>query len=156
MTIAQNIGMGLVGMDKAPDFENDIQSAAKEAHAHEFISELPEGYETEVGEKGSSLSGGQKQRIAIARALCRKAPILVFDEATSALDAETEKNIMDTIQELRQNHTILITTHNLRNIENADSIVVMDQGRISQVGTHEELMQKGGLYTHLVSQEKRR
>ncbi|MCL2362998.1 MAG: ABC transporter ATP-binding protein/permease [Defluviitaleaceae bacterium] len=155
MTIAENIGMGLVGMERTPDFEKDIQVAAKEAHAHEFITELPEGYDTEVGEKGSSLSGGQKQRLAIARALCRKAPILVFDEATSALDAETENNIMETIQELRHNHTILITTHNLHNIANADSIVVMDQGRIAEMGTHEELMAAGGLYTRLVSEEQR-
>jgi len=155
MTIAENIGMGLVGMNKTPDPVTYIHAAAKEAHAHDFISELPEGYETEVGEKGSSLSGGQKQRLAIARALCRKAPILVFDEATSALDAESENIVMETIQSLRQNHTILITTHNLHNIANADLIVVMDQGRISETGTHDELFAAGGLYTRLVSEEQR-
>jgi ABC-type multidrug transport system fused ATPase/permease subunit len=126
MTIGENIAMGAGGVYD----EAEIIAAAKAAHAHEFIEALPDGYATEVGEKGSSLSGGQKQRIAIARALYRRAPILVFDEATSSLDAESERAIMATINELRRDHTILITTHNPENVANADVTVRMEKGRI--------------------------
>jgi subfamily B ATP-binding cassette protein MsbA len=126
MTIGENISMGAAGnYDEAA-----IHAAAKAAHAHDFIMALPDGYATNVGEKGASLSGGQKQRIAIARALYRRAPILVFDEATSALDADSEQAIMATINELRATHTILITTHNADNVENADMKIIMDGGRI--------------------------
>ena len=148
MSIAENIAMGKQGKAN----EGEIQEAAKRAIAHEFISELPEGYAAACGEKGASLSGGQKQRLAIARALCRKAPVLVFDEATSALDAESERNIMDTINNLRQDHTILLTTHNLSNIATADKIVVMENGRVAESGTHAELLEKGGLYTKLLEE----
>jgi subfamily B ATP-binding cassette protein MsbA len=148
MSIAENISMGKRG--KASDEE--IQDAAKRAFAFDFISELPEGYDTACGEKGASLSGGQKQRLAIARALCRKAPVLVFDEATSALDAESERYIMETIENLRTDHTILITTHNLGNITTADKIVVMDKGQIAEHGTHAELLEKDGLYVKLLNQ----
>ena len=146
MSIAENIAMGLQG--EAND--NRIQEAAKHAFAHDFISELPEGYTTACGEKGASLSGGQKQRIAIARALYRKAPVLVFDEATASLDMESERSIMETIDHLRHNHTILMTTHNLNNIATADKIVVMDNGYIAEFGTHAELLEKNGLYTKLL------
>ncbi|MCL2839235.1 MAG: ABC transporter ATP-binding protein/permease [Defluviitaleaceae bacterium] len=146
MNISENIAMGKQGNAS----ESEIQEAAKRAFAHDFIAELPEKYETPCGEKGASLSGGQKQRIAIARALVRKAPILVFDEATAALDTESERNIMETIESLRADHTILMTTHNLANIEKADKIVVMDKGRIGEIGTHRELLAKGGLYTKLL------
>jgi len=146
MSISDNIAMGLQGTANM----DEIQEAAARAFAHDFIAALPESYNTPCGEKGASLSGGQKQRLAIARALCRKAPVLVFDEATSALDAETERNIMETIQDLRSDHTILLTTHNLSNVTTADKIVVMDQGRIAEVGTHKELLSKGGLYVKLL------
>ena len=148
MTIAENIALGAGG--EAP-IEQIKQSAIKAA-ADSFINELPEGYNSECGEKGSTLSGGQKQRIAIARAVCRKAPILVFDEATSALDAESERNIMETIETLRKDHTILITTHNLHNIEKADKIVVLNEGKITQTGTHEELSKTKGIYATLLMQ----
>jgi len=146
MSIAQNISMGIQGSASA----EQVQEAAKRAFAHDFISALPEGYATPCGEKGAGLSGGQKQRLAIARALCRKAPVLVLDEATSALDAESERNIMETIQRLRGDHTILLTTHNLNNVATADRIVVMDDGRIAESGTHAQLLEKGGLYAKLL------
>jgi len=146
MTIAENISLGLNGTAST----EQIEEAAKRAFAHDFITALPDGYNTACGEKGAGLSGGQKQRLAIARALVRKAPILVFDEATSALDAESERSIMETIEDLRSDHTILITTHNLNNIVSADLIVVMDNGKISESGTHDELMGKNGLYVKLI------
>ena len=146
MTIAENIAMGKKG-----DANDElIQEVAIGAFAHDFITELPDGYATACGEKGAELSGGQRQRLAIARALYKKAPVLVFDEATSALDSESERSIMDTIDELRFNHTILITTHNLNNIISADKIVVMDNGRIAEMGTHEELLEGNGLYSKLL------
>jgi len=148
MSIAENIAMGLQGEIQ----DNQIQEAAKHAFAHDFISELPEGYSTACGEKGVSLSGGQKQRIAIARALYRKAPVLVFDEATASLDMESERSIMATIDHLRHSHTILITSHNLNSIATANKIVVMDNGRIAEFGTHAELLEIGGLYTKLLAE----
>ena len=145
MTIAENIAMGAGGEASL----TDIEAAAKRAFAHDFIIELEGAYDAPTGEKGGTLSGGQKQRVAIARALVKKAPILVFDEATSALDGESERYIMETIESLRTDHTILITTHNLENVVGADIIVVMDDGRVAEVGIHEELMGKGGIYHRL-------
>jgi len=149
MSIAENIAMGTQGGTD----DEEIQKAAKIAFAHDFISALPDGYRAPCGERGTSLSGGQKQRLAIARALLSKAPVLVFDEATSALDAESERNIMETIENLRSDHTILITTHNLNNIATADKIVVMDGGRIVEVGTHTELLKKNGRYAKLLGEQ---
>ena len=149
MSIKENIAMGLGG--KASD--EDIEAAAKRAAAHDFIQTLENGYEAPCGEKGSTLSGGQKQRIAIARALVKHAPILVFDEATSALDAESERYIMETVESLKSDHTILITTHNLENVVNADKIVVLDNGEVAEEGTHRELMDKKGLYHRLFTRE---
>jgi len=142
MTIKENIALGRKG-----DVQDvDIIASAKRAFAHDFIENLEQGYDSSCGEKGASLSGGQRQRIAIARALIKTAPILVFDEATSALDSESEKNIMETIESLRKDHTILITTHNLHNILNANKIVLMDKGRIICIGTHDALMAESDAY----------
>jgi len=149
MTVRENIAMGKGG--KASD--DEIVAAAKRAVAHEFIEALEDGYETACGEQGASLSGGQKQRIAIARALVRKAPILVLDEVTSALDSKSERNMMETIEGLRRDHTILMVTHHMNNVITADKIVVMDQGRIVEVGTHDELLEKNELYTKLLKME---
>ena len=149
MTIGENIALGQVSSVSINEDQQKIEAAAARAYASDFINELPDGYNTPCGEKGASLSGGQKQRIAIARALYRKAPILVFDEATSALDATSEASVMETIESLRTDHTILLTTHNLNNIITADKIAVMDNGRIAEFGTHVELLEKGGFYTKL-------
>ena len=146
MTICENIALGKDGNIN----ETEIIEAAKRAFAHDFIMESG-GYDTDAGEKGGSLSGGQRQRLAIARALYRKAPILVFDEATSSLDPESERNVMDTILDLRRDHTILITTHNLANIESADKIIVLDSGKIVETGTHTSLMEKKEVYYSLIN-----
>ncbi|MCL2014905.1 MAG: ATP-binding cassette domain-containing protein, partial [Defluviitaleaceae bacterium] len=152
VSIAENIAYGRV--DNLPT-QPEIETAAKRAFAHDFIASLEDGYNTDCGEKGDSLSGGQKQRVAIARALAKKAPILVFDEATSALDKESEKYIMETIETLRNDHTILITTHNLDNIVTADCIIVMESGNVAEIGTHDELMAKFGVYKRLFEEQER-
>ncbi|MCL2188261.1 MAG: ABC transporter ATP-binding protein/permease [Defluviitaleaceae bacterium] len=146
MTVGDNIAMGLGGKME----EKVIKNAASRAFAHDFISELPDGYATICGEAGIRFSEGQRQRIALARAICRNSPILVFDEITSALDAENERNILETIESLRNDHTILMTTHNIESIATADLIVVMDNGTIAEMGTHEELVKKGSLYAKLL------
>ena len=117
--------------------------------AHEFISKLPKGYETQVGERGSSLSGGQKQRISIARALVTDPKILIFDEATSALDYESEKIIKDNLDIITKGRTTLFIAHRLSTIQNCDIIVCFDEGRIVEAGTHEQLLQHNGYYKKL-------
>jgi ATP-binding cassette subfamily B protein len=133
--------------------EADVISVAKIAHAHEFISALPDGYQTLVGERGIKLSGGQRQRVAIARALLKKAKILVLDEATSALDSESEKYIQDGLLKLMKNKTALVIAHRLSTIKHLDRIIVLDQGRVVQDGTHQELIAKKGLYAKLWSHQ---
>lgn len=129
--------------------EQEIKQAAKLAAADDFISALPEGYETKVGERGVKLSGGQKQRIAIARAFLKNPPVMVFDEATSALDTKTEKQIQKSLDKLAESRTTLIIAHRLSTIINADRIVVLHNGEIAEIGTHKELMAMGGIYKHL-------
>jgi subfamily B ATP-binding cassette protein MsbA len=146
-TVFNNIAYG--GLASAS--KEQVIDAAKKAHAWEFIQELAEGIETLIGEDGSRLSGGQRQRIAIARALLKDAPILILDEATSALDNESEQHIQVALEEVMKNRTTLVIAHRLSTIENADTIVVMDAGRIVEQGTHLELLNKKGYYFQLYS-----
>jgi ATP-binding cassette subfamily B protein len=148
-TIASNIGLA----DARADMDR-VQWAAKVANAHDFIERLPLGYDTRVGETGILVSGGQKQRIAIARAIYQDPPVLIFDEATSALDTESERAIQDKMDELLEGRTSFVIAHRLSTIRGADLIVVLDQGRVVERGTHDELMDRQGVYFYLVSQQR--
>ncbi len=127
----------------------EVEAAAKAAAAHDFISALPDGYASQLGERGVMLSGGQRQRIAIARAILRDAPVLLLDEATSALDAESERAVQDAVEALSRDRTTIIVAHRLATVKKADRIVVMDQGKIASLGTHESLVAEDGLYARL-------
>jgi subfamily B ATP-binding cassette protein MsbA len=144
-TIAANIAYGVLG-DTSPA---SIITAAKAAHAWEFIQDMPEQLQTLVGENGVKLSGGQRQRIAIARAFLKNAPVLILDEATSALDTESERHIQAALEELLQGRTTIVIAHRLSTVEKADRIVVLDSGRIAELGTHRDLLEKNGLYAQL-------
>jgi len=144
-TVASNIAYGRRGEVS----EADIVRAAEQAHAMEFIRQLPQGLDSMVGDNGVLLSGGQRQRIAIARALLKDAPILILDEATSALDSESEQHIKAALDALMSHRTTLVIAHRLSTIENADLILVMQDGRIVERGDHASLLRQGGAYARL-------
>ena len=128
--------------------------AARIANAHNFIMETPDGYNTNIGDRGCLLSGGQRQRISIARAILKNPPILILDEATSALDTESERLVQEALEKLMRNRTTLVVAHRLSTIRNADLICVVHEGRIVEQGRHDELVAKDGYYKHLVDMQK--
>lgn len=143
-TIYENIAYGKPGATK-----EEIIAAAKNANAHDFISAFPEGYDTDIGQRGIKLSGGQKQRLSIARVFLKNPPILIFDEATSALDNESEKVVQDSLEHLAENRTTFVIAHRLTTIQNAEKILVLTEEGIAETGTHDELLAKGGIYEKL-------
>jgi ABC-type multidrug transport system fused ATPase/permease subunit len=143
-SIKENIAYG-----KADATDAEIMDAARKANAHDFISKFPEQYETIVGERGIKLSGGQRQRIAIARAILKNPAILILDEATSSLDSESEQLVQDALENLMKGRTSFVIAHRLSTIRNANKIVVIDKGIVSEAGNHNELMNHNGLYRKL-------
>jgi len=143
-TIENNIAFGLENIDKQKVIE-----AAKVANAHEFILQQPNGYQTNIGDRGGKLSGGQRQRISIARAILKNPPILILDEATSALDTESERLVQDALNNLMKNRTSIVIAHRLSTIVNADEIIVINKGELAEKGSHKELLEKDGIYKKL-------
>jgi ATP-binding cassette subfamily B protein len=144
-SIRENIEYGKPGASL-----NEIEEAARQANAHEFIHTLPDGYDTLVGPRGTKLSGGQRQRLAIARAILADPRILLLDEATSALDAESERLVNEALERLMRGRTSLVIAHRLSTVRHADRILVFNHGRIVESGSHEELIESGGTYRFLV------
>jgi ABC-type multidrug transport system fused ATPase/permease subunit len=156
-TVYNNITFGVDTSLPAPNgmsWDEAVEQAAKIANAHEFISAMPEGYQTSIGDRGSRLSGGQRQRLSIARAILKNPPILILDEATSALDSESEKLVQEALEHLMKDRTTLVVAHRLSTIKHADLICVMHEGEIVESGTHDELYALGGYYTKLVEMQK--
>jgi len=148
-TIFNNIAYGVLRNVS----EDEVIAATKAAHAWEFIQQLPNGLQNEIGDRGVRLSGGQRQRIAIARAILKNAPILLLDEATSALDTESEQHVQAALDTLMQNRTSIVIAHRLSTIENADRIMVLDHGKIVECGSHSELMALDGHYAKLYQKQ---
>ncbi|MBO4686987.1 MAG: ATP-binding cassette domain-containing protein, partial [Clostridiales bacterium] len=148
-TIANNIRFG-----RPEASMEEVIDAAKKAACHEFIMELPDGYDTVVGEGGATLSGGEKQRIAIARAIMKDAPIIILDEATANVDPENEKELTQAVENLTKQKTIIMIAHRLKTVRNADQIIVVDQGRIVQQGKNDDLMKQKGIYKNFISGRK--
>ena len=149
-TIYNNIKAGREDATK-----EEIIAAAKAAHCHEFIEKLPEGYQTRLSEGGNTLSGGEKQRIAIARAILKNAPILLLDESTASLDADNEAKINQALDRLMKGKTVFVIAHRLNTIQNADQIILLNQGRIEEMGTHAELLAKKGHYYEMVQEQEK-
>src|SRR5690349_18619554 len=149
-TVAENIRYGKLDASR-----QEIIDAAKQAHAHDFIMALPDGYDTDIGQRGVRLSGGQKQRLSIARVFLKNAPIIIFDEATSALDNESEKAVQDSLEALADNRTMLVIAHRLSTIRNAQRIVVLTDTGIAEQGTHAELIARNGVYANLYNMQSR-
>ena len=147
-TVFDNIRYG-----KPDATREEVIEAAKNANAHEFIMSLPNGYETDIGQRGIKLSGGQKQRLSIARVFLKNPPILIFDEATSALDNESEKVVQDSLEKLAKNRTTFVIAHRLSTIKNAEKIIVLSEDGIEESGTHEELMARKGTYEKLYNMQ---
>jgi subfamily B ATP-binding cassette protein MsbA len=143
-TVYNNIAFGIDNVT-----EIQVIEAAKIANAHEFISQMPEGYQTNIGDRGNKMSGGQRQRISIARAVLKNPPILILDEATSALDTESERLVQDALNKLMKNRTSVVIAHRLSTIQHADEIIVMQKGVIIERGTHAELITQSGTYKKL-------
>ena len=143
-TIFENIAYGKPGASR-----EEVIEAAKNANAHEFIMSFPDGYDTDIGQRGIKLSGGQKQRLSIARVFLKNPPILIFDEATSALDNESEKVVQESLEKLAKNRTTFVIAHRLTTIQNAEKILVLTEEGIAESGSHEELLAKGGIYEKL-------
>lgn len=144
-TIMENIRIG-----KKDATDEEVVAAAKAAQCDEFISKLPDGYQTVIGENGATLSGGERQRLSIARALLKDAPVILLDEATASLDVDNETEIQNAISRLVRGKTVLIIAHRMRTVETADNIVVLADGTVVENGTHEKLMKENGLYHRLV------
>ncbi|MCK4562102.1 MAG: ATP-binding cassette domain-containing protein, partial [Flavobacteriaceae bacterium] len=147
-TVKNNITLGI---ENATDEE--IIAAAKIANAHEFIKDLPQGYDTNIGDSGNTLSGGQRQRLSIARAVLKNPPIMILDEATSALDTESEQLVQKALEKMMENRTSIVIAHRLSTIKNADNIIVMQKGEIVEQGKHDELLAKKGTYYKLVNMQ---
>ena len=147
-TVFDNIRYG-----KPDATREEVIEAAKNANAHEFIMSLPNGYDTDIGQRGIKLSGGQKQRLSIARVFLKNPPILIFDEATSALDNESEKVVQDSLEKLAKNRTTFVIAHRLSTIKNAEKIIVLSEDGIEESGTHEELIARKGTYEKLYNMQ---